>query len=142
MFQKTAELARLGIVEEQRSELVAVLAEQLETDLRIAGIAFRAAGFEGLAIARGGRGIDRIEGDKLISEEGADERAFGSPRRPERDGVAAEAFPERLGPGGDGFGSLGQSGRCTLPAGAVVEAEGMGLIGPVQADEGRELGLS
>ena len=104
------------------------------------GSLFCAAGFESLAIARGGRWVDRIEGDKLISQESADEGAF-SLLQAERDGAAAEAFPERLRPGGDGFGRLGQSGRFTLPAGAVVETEGMGLVGPVLADESGELGL-
>ncbi len=105
MFQQPAELARLRIVEEQRGELVAVLQQELETDLRIAGIAFRAAGSESLAIAGGGRWVDRIEGDKLISRKRADERAFGL-LQTERDGTALEALPQGLGPGVDGFGRV------------------------------------
>ncbi len=61
----------------------------------------------------------------------AEERAFGL-LQTERDGTALEALPQGLGPGVDGFGSLGQSrslgqsGAFTLATGAVVETEGMG----------------
>ncbi len=138
MFQKAAELTRLRIVAEQRSESGAVLAEQLETDLGIRRITLGPAGFESLAVAsRGGR-IHRIESDKLRGGQGAQERTFGL-LEAEGDGASTEAFPEGLDPGRDGFGGVGESGGFALAGGAVVKTEGMALVGPVQPDQGGEV---
>ena len=101
--KRRASGACLRILWPPGSEFVAVLAEQLEADLGIGGIALGPAGLKSLAVACGGGRVDRVEHKEGISHEGGDEGAFGL-LQAEGDLALGKALGERTGPLRDRFG--------------------------------------
>ena len=138
LFQEAGERACLRIFRKPGSEFVAVLEEQLEADLGIGRIALGPARLKGLAVARGGGRVDRVEHEEGISHERGDKGAFGL-LQAEGDLPIWEAPGQRGRPLRDRFGGVLQSGTFTLASRAIVETERVRLAPPIQPDEGRKI---
>ena len=72
-----------------------------------------------------------------MRHQGMDESAFAL-LQADGDWPAAEAGAQLSHPRGNGFGLLRQSGMFGFIAGAIRETDGVFLVGPIDADEGRE----
>ena len=128
------QFARLGSVGLEGAECVSMMHQERDQQLGIGGVALAAGGVQGLAKAGGLLGIDGINREPADLDQGGDERSLR--------GLDDEAqlapdvlLVEHFGPSRDGLGLVVE--RAVLRRGSfgIDEANGMGLVSPVDADE-------
>jgi len=117
-----------------------VLSENLQNLLGIQRIILAAAGLKGLAELGDGLGVERIDDQEVVAEQGVNQSSAGLFHR-HGHGPAVETFAKLGNPRSDELGLLLQfSGFLSLLA-CGLKAEGVFLIGPIDTDKGREVWL-
>ena len=124
----------LGVLGFQRAEFGGVVAGQFQEDPGVGQVVTGPGGREGAAIAGAGDGVDGINRQPGILDQGVDDgAAAGLDGQGHR--ASAEAFFQVAQPGVERLGRVGQGAFFGRP-GAVLQDEGVGVVAPVQADPG------
>ena len=139
VFDQAGQQARRLGVRVERFELVEMLGEDFQNLVGIQRVALGAAGFEGLAELGHRRGVERVEDQEVVGQQRMNQRAARL-LQGHGDGLAAEAFQQAGHPRADDFGFLFQGAGFFFALPRDLQAEGMFLIGPIDRQEGGEVG--
>ena len=123
----------------KRRELLRMTAQQLERQRRVGRVVLGAARDEGTTV-RGERA--RIHGEddeELVLEQRRHDRSLGE-LEAHGDGATSEAFTELARPGVNDSWTVFEHGSLAIGRTRDLKADVVLAVGPVDADEGRELG--
>ena len=127
---------RLLVVGHPDGELVAVHAQNLREQPRVAGIVLGPAGRERLAVARQRHRVDRIQVQERVAHQGVHQRAPAL-LQTDRQPLSRIAGLQLGQPVGQGFGSVLNHPVAAFARGRVPDADIVLLRRPVQPDQRR-----
>src|SRR5438132_3791758 len=111
-----------------------MMEQQFQAHLRVRRIVLGSAGFKGLPVARGRRGVDRIEDKEWILQERVNEWSFGL-LQTEGNLPSRKTLLQPSRPLHNGLGRVFQNGTFSLSCGAIIQTEGVPLARPINANE-------
>ena len=132
VFDQLRECPQLGALGFEAAELVTVFEQQLELQLRIAGIVLGAAGGERLTVPGQGQGVDGKEHQTIVPLQGRDDGPFVE-LQSDGDRLVLEALAQGAGPRLDGLwfvlkhAGFGFVGTGRLQANVVFGIGGWGF---------------